>query len=381
MPNNHYNGPFPAYVGSEPYIFVSYLHDDSDRVFPDIRHLHQEGFRIWYDDGIPFGSGWQKEVAKAIFDARVFMVFISPRAILSENVLGEMTRALNFHKTFIPVLIEETQFHELDPRIDLKQGALRYKLDEEAFWRKLIPALPAEVRGDGSRASSSSGQGAPGPVRVDKHRHGNRWAVVGPALALLVAIFLIAGGKNSLIAMACRVAAEVDSPTGMRDLGDLYLEGKGVAKDHLQALVWFQKAAEAGDPEGMMDVGFMYSGGRGVKHDDTQAASWYRRAGEAGNVTAMVNLGNLYEEGRGVKQDDSLAAAWYGKAAEAGNTDGMRLLANMYEEGRGVPKDHAQAVNWASKAAEAGFTEDAKLIVPQERLHESQNLADKTPAK
>lgn len=305
--------------------------------------------------------------------------------MLSENVRGEMNRALNDRKTFISVHIEETQSHELDPRIDLKQAALRYALDEEAFWRKLEGALPAEVRRDGNAPIPPPErgliEGAPGTVRVDKSWHGNRWAVVGPVVALLVAVFLIAGGKDWLIAMSYRVAAEMDNPTGMRDLGDHYLDGKGVAKDHLQALVWFQKAAEAGDPEGMMDVGFMYSGGRGVKHDDAQAASWYRRAGEAGNVTAMLNLGSLYEEGHGVKQDDSLAAAWYGKAAEAGNADGMRLLANMYEDGRGVPKDHAQAVSWASKAAEAGFTEDAKLIVAQERLQESQKLADKAPAK
>lgn len=78
MPNNHLKGPFPAYVGREPYIFVSYAHGDSDRVFPDICHLHQKGYRIWYDEGIPLGRDWPTEIARALRSTRVFLVFVSP---------------------------------------------------------------------------------------------------------------------------------------------------------------------------------------------------------------------------------------------------------------------------------------------------------------
>lgn len=40
--------PFPAYKGDEPYVFVSYAHDDSSQVYPEITRLHDQGFNVWY---------------------------------------------------------------------------------------------------------------------------------------------------------------------------------------------------------------------------------------------------------------------------------------------------------------------------------------------
>ena len=37
--------PFPAYRGDEPYVFVSYSHDDADAVYPELRWLKQQGFK------------------------------------------------------------------------------------------------------------------------------------------------------------------------------------------------------------------------------------------------------------------------------------------------------------------------------------------------
>ncbi len=47
--------PFPAYEGSEPYIFVSYSHEDAAAVYPEIEWLRQQGVNIWYDEGISPG--------------------------------------------------------------------------------------------------------------------------------------------------------------------------------------------------------------------------------------------------------------------------------------------------------------------------------------
>ena len=33
--------PLPAYNGDEPYIFVTYSHEDSDLVYPQIRNSHR----------------------------------------------------------------------------------------------------------------------------------------------------------------------------------------------------------------------------------------------------------------------------------------------------------------------------------------------------
>jgi hypothetical protein len=56
----------PAYKGSEPYIFVSYSHNDSDEVMKDIAWMIEKGYRVWYDEGIEFGQDFPRELAIAI---------------------------------------------------------------------------------------------------------------------------------------------------------------------------------------------------------------------------------------------------------------------------------------------------------------------------
>ena len=41
--------PFPAYLGDEPYVFVSYAHDDAAAVYPELERLNAGGLNIWYD--------------------------------------------------------------------------------------------------------------------------------------------------------------------------------------------------------------------------------------------------------------------------------------------------------------------------------------------
>ena len=48
--------PFSAYIGDDPYIFVSYAHEDAELVYPELTRLKDQGFKIWYDEGISPGS-------------------------------------------------------------------------------------------------------------------------------------------------------------------------------------------------------------------------------------------------------------------------------------------------------------------------------------
>jgi hypothetical protein len=146
MPDTQLPPPFEAYAGTEPFIFVSYCHQDSEGVFLDSARLHQDGYRIWYDEGIDPGSEWPEEVAKALADATVFLVFISPNAVASRNVRNEINYALNHKKAFVAVHLFETP---LPPGLELRMGdiqaLLRYRTAEAFYWRKLTKALPAGV--------------------------------------------------------------------------------------------------------------------------------------------------------------------------------------------------------------------------------------------
>ena len=40
---------FKPYEGNEKYIFVSYNHDDSEKVYDIITEFYHRGYRIWHD--------------------------------------------------------------------------------------------------------------------------------------------------------------------------------------------------------------------------------------------------------------------------------------------------------------------------------------------
>ena len=61
-----YKNRCSVYEGEKPFIFISYSHQDIERVVRLIRRLQSEGFRIWYDSGIQAGAEWPEEVATHI---------------------------------------------------------------------------------------------------------------------------------------------------------------------------------------------------------------------------------------------------------------------------------------------------------------------------
>ena len=65
--------PFPAYTGDEPYIFVSYAHADNEIVYPEIQWLRDQGFNVWYDEGISPGTVWRDELADSIEGSNLYL--------------------------------------------------------------------------------------------------------------------------------------------------------------------------------------------------------------------------------------------------------------------------------------------------------------------
>lgn len=68
---------FQPYEGGEPYIFASCSHADSGVVLPILDALHKRGFRVWYDEGIPWTEEWENVVAAHVSACAVCMAFHS----------------------------------------------------------------------------------------------------------------------------------------------------------------------------------------------------------------------------------------------------------------------------------------------------------------
>jgi len=134
--------PFEAYTGDNPYIFVSYSHTDKTHVYPDITSLHKAGFRIWYDEGIDPGFEWAAEVAKALNQCSLFIVFISNNSVNSRNVRNEINYALNHNKKFLAIHITPT---DLPPALELRigdiQAILCHQMNRDMYLKKLQLSL------------------------------------------------------------------------------------------------------------------------------------------------------------------------------------------------------------------------------------------------
>ena len=134
--------PFPAYKGDDPYIFVCYAHDDSEMVYPEIIRLRDQGFNIWYDEGISPGSTWRDEVALALTQCKVFLYFVSPRSVTSTNCLKEVNFCLSRERKILPVYLEKTDLPMgLELSLSDTQAIVRNDHSEEAYLLKLSDSL------------------------------------------------------------------------------------------------------------------------------------------------------------------------------------------------------------------------------------------------
>ena len=137
-------------------------------------------------------------------------------------------------------------------------------------------------------------------------------------------------------------------------LGQILLDGRGIAQDQPLALRWFSIAAGRGHLMARNMLGRCNEHGWGVTADASIAAQHYRKAADAGLDWAMYNLANLLATGRGVAVDQRQALALYQRAAEAGHAKSMNLLGRYLEEGQFCGQDRAAARDWYRRSAEGG---------------------------
>lgn len=148
--------PYPAYHGKEPYVFVSYAHLDSEKVFKEIKRFNEAGFHVWYDEGIAPGNEWTDEIADALASCALFVVMITPTSAPRENVLNEINFALDEKKPFLAIHLEETVMERgLKLRIGTKQAILKYKMTEEEYIYKYTEAFTRLILGQQKKVADA----------------------------------------------------------------------------------------------------------------------------------------------------------------------------------------------------------------------------------
>ncbi len=99
------NIPFKPYDGDGKYIFVSYKHADSERVYPLIKSFHDAGFNVWYDAGLQYGSSYIDSIADKIEGSSLFVICITENLINNASGKNEfMKKELAMAVGEIPIL-------------------------------------------------------------------------------------------------------------------------------------------------------------------------------------------------------------------------------------------------------------------------------------
>ena len=137
----------------EPFIFISYSHDNEEEVRESVDTLREQRFNFWMDSGITPGSSWREEVALAVQNCEAFVFFASRSSIKSHHCMHEINFALDENKQILVVYLDNIQL-PLSLRMSLnnRQAITKSKYDKEIFNVKLRlgieKILSKEVFGD-----------------------------------------------------------------------------------------------------------------------------------------------------------------------------------------------------------------------------------------
>lgn len=157
------------YRGNEKYIFISYAHKDSKSVLPIISRLQNEGYRVWYDEGIPSGIEWDVCISRRVKECGYMFAFVSRNYFDSKNCKDELNHARDKDKPVLLVYLDNVTLPDgMDMRFSRTQSVYKYKhKSEQTFYEKLFDTEGISVCIDTSDSSPKIPTPHPSPVPLN----------------------------------------------------------------------------------------------------------------------------------------------------------------------------------------------------------------------
>ncbi len=144
------------------------------------------------------------------------------------------------------------------------------------------------------------------------------------------------------------------------------------------SIVHLAVSAQEGDISDQSQLGEIYLSGRGIARDSATGLKWLQKAASQGSAVAQVQLGVTYLFDQGGLRDYAQAERWLREAANHGDGTGQYFLGRMYDEGLGVAADYVQAYKWMALAV---LSHDGLSEANQYLRHRNQVEAKLTPAQ
>ncbi len=136
-------------------------------------------------------------------------------------------------------------------------------------------------------------------------------------------------------------AAAKGDAEALYQVGDCYLQGRGVFQSFPDAIVWLQRAAEAGHREAQYQLGLVLL--RGAKAP-LHPAMWAQTASRHNAEATEQNLKLFFPNGIDIEPNAPDALHWIRAAAEAGDSRAQALLATLLRQGQVCDQDYAEVI-------------------------------------
>lgn len=100
---------FEAYTGNEPYLFISYSHRDTVKVYPILDALYDRKYRLWYDESCETGNDFRDELRQRIEKAEAVILFVSESSMTSPFCGMEIIVARENGKRLYPIYLDNAE--------------------------------------------------------------------------------------------------------------------------------------------------------------------------------------------------------------------------------------------------------------------------------
>jgi TIR domain len=189
---------------SSKHIFFSYSRDNSEFVLDLAKKLRAEGRNVWLDQlDIETGERWDRSIEEALEKADVLLVVLSKTSVDSNNVMDEVSFALEEGKRVLPVLFEDCdipfrlrrlQFADFTTDVDSGMETLFRALDMDDETTDEVETSPTSTaRATTEKSVREKDNKVSEPTEIDEQDVSKRSGSRRP-LIIIVAVISIALG-------------------------------------------------------------------------------------------------------------------------------------------------------------------------------------------
>jgi hypothetical protein len=123
-------------------VFFSYSRYDSAFALKLANDLRNAGATIWLDQlDIPPGKHWDSEIEEALNSSNCLLAILSPKSMLSNNAMDEISYALEENKKVIPILLTDTE----TPFRLRRLQRVDFTGDYDIAFRQLLGAIDIDI--------------------------------------------------------------------------------------------------------------------------------------------------------------------------------------------------------------------------------------------